>query len=76
MNITDAIYIGVLIATIAPLYAMWLTLKKTSATTYVDQLEARVNDLQTQLSAALSRITDLEAENVRLMRLVMKAKGD
>ena len=74
MNIADAIYAGVLLATIAPLYAMWLTLKKTSATSYVEQLEARVRDLQDQLSSALSRINALEAENVRLMRMVMKDK--
>lgn len=73
---SSAIYVGVLVATIAPLYAMWLTLKKTSASTYVDQLEARVDDLQQQLRAALDRVDALEKENVRLMRLVMSAKTD
>ena len=71
---TVAISLGVMFATIAPLYAMWITLRKTSSVSYVEQLESRVADLEKQLSSCRARVDDLEQENVRLMRQVLQTK--
>ena len=71
---TVAISLGVMFATIAPLYAMWITLRKTSSVSYVDQLESRLADLEKQLVACRTRVDDLEQENVRLMRQVLQTK--
>jgi len=72
--VTVAISLGVMFATIAPLYAMWITLRKTSSVSYVEQLESRVADLEKQLVACRTRVDDLEQENVRLMRQVLQSK--
>jgi len=72
--VTVAISLGVMFATIAPLYAMWITLRKTSSVSYVDQLESRLADLEKQLVACRTRVDDLEQENVRLMRQVLQSK--
>jgi len=72
--VTVAISLGVMFATIAPLYAMWITLRKTSSVSYVEQLESRVADLEKQLVSCRARVDDLEQENVRLMRQVLQSK--
>lgn len=69
-----AIAIGTLIAALAPLYAMYYTLKHQADESYEQQLERRVADADKRLETLQSRNEILERENVRLMRELFKSQ--
>jgi hypothetical protein len=69
--VSIAIAVGALIAALAPLGAMWVTLKQHVDEGYESSLEKRVERLERDLGICEERRTELEAENLRLMRKLL-----
>jgi predicted RNase H-like nuclease (RuvC/YqgF family) len=75
MTWSVAIVIGTLIAALAPLYAMYYTLKHQSDENYEQQLERRTGDAERRTEKLQDRVETLERENVRLMRELFEKRN-
>lgn len=67
MGVAAAIALGALFASIAPLFAMWITFKQHSETDDDRDKDERLRRLEDQVDA-------LTAENIRLMRQLVSQK--
>lgn len=68
---TAAIALGTLIAAVAPLYAMYLTLRRNADADYETALERRVDRLTNDLAGCRERNKELSEENLQLMRKLL-----
>lgn len=67
-------YISLILSMLtAAAYIYWS--HRSDARTYTSHLEERVAKLETALAAANKRITELEEENIRLMRRLLANGG-
>lgn len=67
MGIAVAIALGALFASIAPLFAMWITFKQHSETDHERDQDERVRELK-------SLLEDCRDENLRLMKKLLGEK--
>jgi hypothetical protein len=67
-----AIAVGALIAALAPLVAMYLTLKHTTAVDHDSAQERRITRLEQDLEDCHRRSAELQEENLQLMRRILK----
>lgn len=68
MTITVAIAAGALFAAIAPLWAMWITLKQRTDMDHETRQAKRIDELEEDLEACRRRNRELLEENLDLMR--------
>ena len=66
-----AIAIGALIASLAPILAMWVTLKHSTDADHETSLERRITRLERDLEACQELRLELQEENLRLMRKIL-----
>jgi hypothetical protein len=72
VSVSVAIAVGALIASLAPLGAMWVTLKHSSNADYETSMERRIARLEKDLEACTARVRELQEENLQLMRRILK----
>lgn len=71
MDATTIISLSALLLAVGTFVATQLGTKKTATKDYVEQLERRVATLERSLEYEKLRAAELEAENLRLMRLIV-----